>query len=47
MVLGGPDSFDLPVQNLDTNLPQPLPHLNGYSDEDDSGFQNWLKKETV
>jgi hypothetical protein len=40
MVLGGPLSFDLPVQNPDANLPH-LPHYHGgSSDEDDSGFQN-------
>ena len=41
MVLGGPRSFDLPVQNPDANLPH-LPHYHGGSsgEEDDSGFQN-------
>jgi hypothetical protein len=47
MVLGGPHSFDLPVQNPDANLPH-LPHYHGGSSgEDDSGLQNWLKNETV
>ena len=47
MVLG-PLSLDLPVQNPGANLPHHLPHNHGGSSgEDDSGFQIWLKNETV
>ena len=45
-MLFGERSF--PFQNPDPNLPLPLPYYHGgYSDEDDSGFQNWLKNETI
>ena len=37
----GLQSFDLPVQNPNANLPHHLPQNHGgSSDEDDSGFQN-------
>ena len=47
-MVSGPRSF--PVRNPYPNLPHHLlqPHDHGgFSDEGDSGFHNWLMKETI